>query len=108
VSFPIVFVALGFSDRESHGQVEAADELLEIDGILASGVDANVKVSLGMLPMQFAEAIFQGLVALAVLHDSQGCRGGRAIGSEERNAMAVTGSVDPDTDAIEQQRSGHG
>ena len=72
----IILVAFGFADGEGHGQVEAAEELLEIGGILAGGVDADVEMSVWMLLVQFAEAIFQGLVALAVLHDGEWRGGG--------------------------------
>ena len=46
VGLPIILVAFGFADGEGHRQIEAAEELLEIDGILASGIDADVKMSL--------------------------------------------------------------
>ena len=46
VGLLIILVALGFADGEGHGQVEAAEELLEIDGVLAGGIDADVEVSI--------------------------------------------------------------
>ena len=52
VGLLIVLVAFGFADGEGHGQVEAAEELFEIGGILAGGVDADVEVGLGMLLVQ--------------------------------------------------------
>ena len=45
----IILVALGLADGQGHGQVEAAEELFEVDGVLAGGIDADVEVSLGML-----------------------------------------------------------
>ena len=76
VGLLIILVAFGFADGEGHGQVEAAEELLEIGGILAGGVDADVEMGLRMLLAQLAEAFLQGLVALAVLHDGEGRCGG--------------------------------
>src|SRR5258708_30922335 len=51
VGLLIILVALGFADGESHGQVEAAEELFEIDGILAGSIDAHVKGSMRMVFM---------------------------------------------------------
>jgi hypothetical protein len=45
----IILVALGLTDGQSHGQVEAAKELVEIGGVLAGGIDAHVKMSMRML-----------------------------------------------------------
>jgi hypothetical protein len=43
-----VLVPLGLADRDSHGQVEATEELFKVGGILAGGIDADVEVRLGM------------------------------------------------------------
>ena len=101
VGLLIILVALGFADGEGHGQVEAAEELLEIDGVLAGGVDADVEVGLGMLCVQLLQAILQGLIAGAVLHDGQRLGGRLTIGPEEGDAMTVAGGVDADADAVE-------
>jgi hypothetical protein len=108
VGFLIILVAFGFADGDGHGQVEAAEKLLEISGVLSGGVDADVKLSRGMLQMQLAEAILQSLVAFAVFQDGKwrGC--GAAIGSEEGDAMAVTSGVDTDTNTFESRGDRHG
>ena len=76
VCLAIILVALGLADGKGHGQIEAAEELLEIGGVLASGVDADVEMGRRMLLAQLAEAILQSLVAFAVLHDGEGRCGG--------------------------------
>ena len=101
VRFPIILVALGFADGEGHGQVEAAEELFEIGGVLAGGVDADVEVSLGMLFMQLLQAFLQGLIAGAVLHHGERLGGRLAIGPEERDTMTVACGIDSDADAVE-------
>ena len=67
----IILVAFGLADGEGHGQVEAAEELFEIGGVLAGGVDADVEVGLRMLFVQLLQAFLQGLIAGAVLHDGE-------------------------------------
>ena len=47
VGLLIVLVPLGLADGDGHRQVEAAEELLEVGGILAGGIDADVKVRWG-------------------------------------------------------------
>ena len=87
VRLPIILVALGLADGDGHGPVEAAEELLEIGGVLAGGVDADVEVDLGMPAAQLLQAFPQGLVAGAVLGDGErlgGRAGDRARGSETR------------------------
>ena len=108
VGLLIVLVALGLADGDGHGQVEAAEEVLEVGGVLAGGVDADVEMGIGMLFMQLIEAFLQGLVAGAVLHDGQGLGGRLAIGPEEGDAVAVACGVDADADAVEGRGGGHG
>ena len=47
----VILVAFGLADGEGHGQVEAAEELFEIGGVLAGSIDAHVKVSVRMMFM---------------------------------------------------------
>ena len=47
----IILVALGFADRNGHGQSEAVKELFEIDGVLTGGIDAHVEVRIMVLFM---------------------------------------------------------
>ena len=108
VGLLIVLVAFGLADGNGHGQAEAAEELFEIGGVLAGGIDADVEMGLGMLFMQLVEAILQGLVAGAVFHHGEGLGGGLAIGPEEGDAMAVASGVDADADAVEGRSGGHG
>ena len=104
----IILVALGLADGEGHGPVEAAEELLEVGGVLAGGVDADVEVDLRMLCGAIASRrSSQGLVAGAVLDDGERLGGRSAIGPEEGDAVAVAGGVDPDADAVEARRGGH-
>ena len=56
VRLPIVLVALGLADGDGHGDVEAAEELLEIGGVLSGGVDADVEVDLGVLLAQLVQS----------------------------------------------------
>ena len=51
VGLLIILVALGLADREGHGQVQAAEKQLEVDGILAGSIDAHVKVSMWIIFM---------------------------------------------------------
>ncbi len=108
VGFLIIFVAFGFADGDCHGQVEAAEKLLEVSGVLSGGVDADMKLSRGMLHVQLVEAILQSLVAFAVFQDGDWRCGGAAIGSEEGDAMAVTSGVDTDTNTVERRGDRHG
>jgi hypothetical protein len=104
----IVPVALGLADGDGRGQLEAAEEVLEIDGVLSSGVDAHVEVSLGMLSVQLMESVLQGLIAGADLGHGEGLGGLLPIGSEERDTMAVARGIDTDADAVEGRGGGHG
>ena len=108
VGLLIILVALGLADGQGHGQVEAAEELFEIDGVLAGGIDADVEVSLGMLLMQLLQAFLQGLIAGAVLHHGERLGGRLAIGPEEGDTMTVACGVDADADAVEGRGGGHG
>jgi hypothetical protein len=47
----VILVAFGLADGEGHGQVETTEELFEIGGVLAGGIDAHMKVSIRMLVM---------------------------------------------------------
>jgi hypothetical protein len=104
----IVLVALGFAHRHGHGQLEAAEKLFEIDGVLSGGIDADVEVSLGMLLVQLIESVLQGLIAGPVLGDGQGLGGLLTIRSEERDTMTIAGGIDTDADAVEGRGGGHG
>ena len=97
----IILVAFGLADGDGHGQVEAAEELFEIDGVLAGGIDADVEVGLRMLFVQLIKALLQGLIAGAVLHHGQRLGGRLAIGSEEGDAVTVACGVDTDADAVQ-------
>src|SRR5262245_15694470 len=105
---PIVLVALGLADGEGDGAVEAAEELLEVGGVLAGSVDADVEVGPRMAAAQLIEAIAQGLVAGAILGDGERLGGRTEIGPEEAGTVAVAGGVDPGADAVEARRGGHG
>ena len=107
VSLPIILVAFGLADGDDKGQIKAAEEQLEIGGILAGCVDPDTDLGLRMLLVQLAQALLQGPVALALFHDGEGWSGALEIGPEEGNAMAVTGCVDADTDAVEIQGADH-
>ena len=103
----IILVALGFADGEGHGQIEAAEELLEIDGVLASGIDADVEVGLRMLFLQLLQAFLEGLIAGAVLHDGERFGGRLTIGPEEGDTMTVACGINTDADAVEGRGGGH-
>src|SRR5262249_34561672 len=91
-----------------HGQIEAAEELLEVGGVLTGGVDAAVEVDEGVLEAQLLQALAQGLVAGAVLGDGERLGGGPQVGPEERGAMTVAGGIDADADAVESGGGRHG
>ena len=96
----IVFVAFGLADGQGHGQAEAAEESLEVSGILAGGVDADVEMGLGVLAMEIFQAGLEGVVAGAVFLDGKGFGRGEAIGAEEGDAMAVACGIDADADTV--------
>ncbi len=104
----VILVALGLADGDGHGPVEVAEELLEIVGVLAGGVDADMEVDQRILSAQLLEAVAQGQVAGAVLGDGERLGGGLEIGPEERDAVAVSGGVDADADAVEGRGGRHG
>jgi hypothetical protein len=108
VSLLIILVALGLADGQGHGQVEAAEELLEVDSVLASGIDAHVEVSLGMPFAQLFQAFLQCLIASTVLHDGERLGGRLVIGREEGDTMTVPCGIDPDADADGGRGGGHG
>ena len=60
VGLLVILVALGLADGDGHGQVEAAEELLEIGGVLAGGIDADVEVGIGMLFDVIASVVLAG------------------------------------------------
>jgi hypothetical protein len=49
VRLAIILVALGLADGDDSGQVEAAKELLQVERVLAGGIDANVELNAGIL-----------------------------------------------------------
>ena len=104
----IILVALRLADGDGHGRLEAAEELLEIGGVLPGGVDADVEVDLGVLEPQLLQAIAQGLVAGAVLGDRQRPGGGPEVGPEETDAVTVARGIDADADAVEASGGRHG
>ena len=101
VGLLVVLVAFGLADGDGQRQGEAAEEVFEIGGVLAGGIDADVEVGLGMLLVQLFEALLEGLIAGVVLEDGEGLGGGLAIGAEEGDTMAVACGVDADADAVE-------
>jgi len=91
----------------SHRQIEAAEELLEIDGVLASGIDTDVEVGLGMFFLQLLQAFLEGLIAGAVLHHGERFGGRLMVGPEEGDTVTVACGIDTDADAVEGRGSGH-
>ena len=79
VRLPIILVALGSPTERVMG-CESAEELLEIGGVLAGGVDADVEVDLRMLLANCSRAFPQGLIAGAILGDRERLGGGRRSG----------------------------
>ena len=47
----VILIALGLADGDGHGQLEAAKEQFEIDGVLTGGIDAHVEMSSRVLLM---------------------------------------------------------
>jgi hypothetical protein len=101
VGFLVVFVAFGLADGHRQGQVEAAEEMFEIGGVLPGGVDADVEVGLRMLLVQLHQAVVQSLVAGSILENGEGLGRRLAIGPEETNAMTVACGVNADANAVE-------
>ena len=60
VGLLVILVAFGLADGQGQGQGQAAEEVFEIGGILAGGVDADVEVRLGMLLVQLLQAFAAG------------------------------------------------
>ena len=58
VRLMVVLVALGLADGDGHGPIEAAEELLEIGGILSGNQTAFTLQSVGM-NVDFSRADFQ-------------------------------------------------
>jgi hypothetical protein len=52
VGLLIVFVAFGLADGNSDGQGQAAEEVFDVDGVLAGSVDADDEVSAWVVAMQ--------------------------------------------------------
>ena len=97
----VVLVAFGLADGQGDGQGQAAQEVFEIGGVLAGGVDADVEVGLGMLLVQLLQTFVEGLVAGSAFEDGHGLGGGLAIGAQEGDAMAVACGVDADADTVQ-------
>ena len=81
--------------------------MLEIDGVLASGIDADVEVGLGMFLLQLLQAFLEGLIAGAVLHHGQRLGGRLTVGPEEGDTVTVACGVNTDADAVEGRGGGH-
>jgi hypothetical protein len=96
-----ILLAFGFADRDGHGQVEAAEELLEIDGILSGGIDSDMEVGQGMQVAQLIQATLEGLIAIAVLHDGERRGSGFPIVLEERDTMSIACGINTDADRVE-------
>ena len=47
----VILIALGLADGDGHGQIEAAKEQFEVDGVLAGGIDAHVEMRSRLLFM---------------------------------------------------------
>jgi hypothetical protein len=109
VGFLVVLVAFGFADGEGQRQGQAAEEVLEVGGVLPGGIEADVEVRLRVLLVELFQALPQSLIAGVVFEDGEGLGSRLAVGTEEGDAMAVTGGVDADADAVERGGGGrHG
>jgi hypothetical protein len=51
VRFLVILVTFGFADGQGDGQSQAPEEMVEIGGILAGGVETHMEVGLRMLFM---------------------------------------------------------
>jgi hypothetical protein len=107
VGLLIVPIALGLADGDRHGPIEAAEELFEIDGVLAGGIDTDVEVGLGMSVMQLLQAFLQGLIAGTVLLHSERLSGRSSVGPEEGDPMTVARGIDTDANAVEHTDGAH-
>lgn len=103
----VILVAFRLADGQGQGQRQASQEVFEVGGVLAGGVDADVEVGLGVLPVQRLQAFLQGLVTSPALEDGHGLGGRLAIGAQEGDAMAVARGVDADADAVQGNDGGH-
>jgi hypothetical protein len=108
VGLLVVLVALGLADGQRHGQGQAAEEVFQVGGVLAGGVDADVEVGLGVLPAQLLQALLQGLVAGPAFQDGHRLGGRLAVGAQERDAVAVAGGIATDVDTVQGTNGGHG
>ena len=108
VGLLVVLVAFGFADRQGHGQGQATQELFQVAGVLAGGIDADVEVRLRMLLVQMLQALLKSLIAGLVFQDGEGLGGGLTIGPEEPDAMAVACGVNADADTVQDSGVGHG
>jgi hypothetical protein len=72
-AFLIILVAFGLADGQGHGQVEAAEKMLEIDSILPGGVDTDV-----------LQAVLQSLISGLILQDGEWLGGRKSVRSKPR------------------------
>jgi hypothetical protein len=91
----IVFVALWLTDRNGHGEVvQRPQKRFEIRGILTSGINSQMDVSLGVQPMQLLQLRLQLLVTAAGFSDRQGFGNGLFVFSQKRHVMSEPRRID--------------
>src|SRR5271166_5866827 len=95
-SFAIALVAGRLANGDGGGERQAAQEGLQVGGVLAGGIDADVEVHGPSALLQDLELLQQLVVTLARLGNLAGRTGGLEILAQEGNVMTIARGVKTD------------
>jgi hypothetical protein len=108
VSLAVILVALVLANGNGQGQINAAEEMLEVWGVLTGSIDPDHQLGLRMLRMRQFQAFVQAVVPHAVLRDGERLGGEFTVGPHEGDAVTMACSVDSDPDELQRLAAGHG
>lgn len=94
------------ASRVAGGGIELRQEVQQVVGILASGIDANDEVNSGVSRGEGEQTLAERIVAGGGLGESQFGTGGLQVVAQEAGVVAVTRGVDTDAEANRAFRRG--
>ncbi|HUY36279.1 MAG TPA: hypothetical protein VMV69_26310 [Pirellulales bacterium] len=95
---PVAFVAFRLTDGHRLGPGQAAYETFQVRGVLAGGVDADVKMRPWLAGDDFFKSVAQLGVAILRFDEIEGLESRLAIFSQEVCSVPVAGRVDTDSE----------
>jgi hypothetical protein len=95
---PVAFVAFRLTDGHRLGPGQAAHEAFQVSGVLAGGVDADVKMCPWLASNDLFKSVAQLGVAILRFDEIEGLESRLAIFSQEVCSVPIAGRVDTDSE----------